>query len=54
MLEMIGPRTAALLYCALIVICLRVLHGKALAVALIIVLALAAKSYLEYLRRRLD
>jgi hypothetical protein len=51
---MIGPRIAALLYTVLIVVSLATLRGKALAIALIIVLGLAAKSYLDYLRRRLE
>ncbi|HEY3935904.1 MAG TPA: hypothetical protein VGL97_00615 [Bryobacteraceae bacterium] len=49
---MIGPRVAGLLYALLIVASLATLHGKALAVALVIVLGLAAKSCLDYLRRR--
>ena len=51
---MIGPRTAAILYAALVAISLVTLHGKALAFALIIVLGLATKSYVDYLRRRLQ
>jgi hypothetical protein len=51
---MIGPRTAAILYAALVAISLATLHGKALAFALILVLGLAIKSYIDYLRRRLQ
>ena len=51
---MIGPRTAAILYVALVVISIATLHGKALAFALILVLGLAVKSYLDYLRKRLQ
>jgi hypothetical protein len=51
---MIGPRTAAILYTILVAISIATLHGKALAFALIIVLGLAVKSYVDYLRRRLQ
>ena len=51
---MIGPRTAAVLYAALIAVALATLHGKARTFALIIILALAVKSYIDYLRRRME
>lgn len=51
---MISGRIAALLYAVLVAISIATLHGKALAFALIIVLGLAVKSYVDYLRRRLD
>ena len=51
---MIGPRTAAVLYAVLVALSIATLHGKALAFALIVVLGLAVKSYLDYLRRRLQ
>ena len=49
---MIGPRTAAILYTVLVAISIATLHGKALIFTLIIVLGLAVKSYLDYLRRQ--
>ena len=51
---MIKGRVAAVLYALLVAISIATLHGKALAFALIIVLGLAVKSYLDYLRRRLQ
>jgi len=51
---MISGRIASVLYAALAVISIATLHGKALAFALIIVLGLAVKSYIDYLRRRLE
>ena len=51
---MITGRIAAVLYAVLVTISIATLHGKALAFALIIVLGLAIKSYLDYLRRRLQ
>ena len=51
---MIKGRVAAVLYAALVGIAIATLHGKALAFALIIALGLAVKSYLDYLRRRLQ
>jgi hypothetical protein len=50
---LIGPRTAFLLYALLAIIAWRVLHGKALTFVFILIGALALKSYLEYLRRKL-
>jgi CBS-domain-containing membrane protein len=54
MKTLIGPKTAAVLFALLILLVVLNLHGKALAIALVIVLGLAAKSYVEYLRRRLE
>ena len=54
MKTLIGPKTAALLYAALVAGACLTLKGKVLALALIIVLGLAAKSYVEYLRRRME
>lgn len=51
---MIGIRTAMLLYALLVGASLTTLKGTPLALALIIVLGLAAKSYVHYLRRRLE
>ena len=51
---MITGRIAAVLYAVLVAISIATLHGKALAFALILVLGLAAKSYIDYLRRRLQ
>ena len=50
---MIGPRTAFVLYAVLVAISIAVLHGKALAFALILIAGLAIKSFLDYLRRTL-
>jgi hypothetical protein len=50
--SMIGARTAFALYAALLGTACFILHGKALALAIIVVLGLAAKSYIELLRRR--
>jgi hypothetical protein len=51
---MISGRIALVLYAALVAISIATLHGKALAFALIVVLGLAVKSYVDYLRRRLQ
>jgi hypothetical protein len=51
---MINGRVAFLLYAALVAISIATLHGKALVFALIVVLGLAVKSYVDYLRRRLQ
>ncbi len=48
----IGARTAFLLYGLLVVVAFLTLRGKALALALIIVGAVAAKSLLHWLRER--
>ena len=50
---MIKARSAFLLYAVLAVVALLTLKGKPLALALIIVLAIAAKTYVDELRRRL-
>ena len=54
MKTLIGPKTAAILFACLTGLILAKLTGKALLIALIIVLGLAAKSYVEYLRRRIE
>ena len=51
---MIGFRTALVLYAALAVLALFLLKGTALAFALLVVFALAAKTYVHYLRTRLE
>ena len=50
---MIGVRTAFLLYAVLLAFALATLKGKFLSLAVIIVLALAAKTYVDHVRRRL-
>jgi hypothetical protein len=45
---LIGVKTATILYTLLGAAAFATLHGKALGVALIIVVGLAAKSYLHY------
>ena len=49
---MIGARTAFALYAVLTVVAAYSLHGKARLLAFIIVGGLAAKSLVEFLRRR--
>lgn len=51
---MISFRFAMLLFIALGAIALATLHGLALAVALLIVSALALKSYVHHLRGRIE
>jgi hypothetical protein len=51
---MISGRIALVLYAVLAAISIATLHGKALVFALIVVLGLAVKSYVDYLRRRLQ
>lgn len=51
---MIGIRTALLLYALLVLASVLTLKGTPLALALIIVIALAVKSYLHHLRGRLE
>lgn len=48
----IGLKTAIVLYGALVLFAVWTLTGKMLALALIIVLGLAAKSLVDYFRRR--
>ncbi len=48
---LIGPLVAAILYALLIVFAVATLKGKALILAVIIVLGLAAKSLLDHFRR---
>jgi uncharacterized membrane protein YiaA len=52
--SVIGIRTAMVLYALLLVAAFKTLKGTALYIALIIVVGLAAKTYLHYLRDRLD
>jgi hypothetical protein len=52
--SVIGLRTALILYGLLIVAAFFTLKGTALAVAVLIVLALAAKSYLHHIRGRME
>ena len=47
---LIGPLVAAILYALLIVFAVATLKGKALTLAVIIVLGLAAKSLLDHFR----
>ncbi|HEY6990280.1 MAG TPA: hypothetical protein VH369_17935 [Bryobacteraceae bacterium] len=47
-------RTALILYALLIIAAFATLKGAALAVALLIVAALAVKSYLHHLRGRIE
>ena len=51
---LIGPRTAIILYLLLVAFACWQLHGKALALALIIIGGLAAKSFLHYWRARVE
>jgi len=51
---MINIWTAFALYAVLVAWAVRTLHGVALAVTLLIVGGLAAKSYVDFLRRRLE
>ncbi len=51
---MIGIRTALILYALLVIASLVTLKGTPLALALIIVIALAVKSYVHHLRSRLE
>ena len=52
--SVIGLRTALILYALLIIAAIATLKGTALAVAVLIVLALAAKSYLHHVRGRME
>lgn len=54
MKTVIGPKTAACLFAAVAGMACWKLHGRVLAITLAIVIGLAAKSYLEYLRRRMQ
>lgn len=51
---MINLRTALILYALLVIVSLVTLRGTALALALIIVIALAVKSYVHHLRGRFE
>lgn len=50
----IGPLVAALLYAALVGAAFALLTGTPRAIGLIIIFGLAAKSYIDYLRRRMS
>jgi hypothetical protein len=50
----IGIRIAMVLYALLLIAAFATLKGTALYIALIIVLGIAAKTYLHHLRRRLE
>lgn len=50
---MIGFKTAFALYAGLLVAALLTLHGVALSLALVIVLGFAAKTAVDYFRRRM-
>jgi len=50
----IGFRTALILYAVLLIFSFVTLKGMALAIALLIVLALAAKSWVHYLRGKAE
>jgi hypothetical protein len=50
----IGLRTALILYALLVVAAFATLKGTALIIGLIIVLGLAAKSYVHHLRGRIE
>lgn len=52
--SLIGIRTAMLLYAFLVLASVLTLKGPALALALIIVLGLAVKSYVHHLRSHLE
>jgi hypothetical protein len=51
---MIGHKTAFALYAALVIVAVVRLHGLALSLTLVIVLGLAAKTLVDFLRRRID
>ncbi len=51
---MIGHKTAFALYAALAVAALLTLRGVALSLTLVIVLGFAAKTAVDYFRRRMD
>lgn len=52
--SMIGLRTALILYALLLVFAFATLKGTALAIAVLIVVLLAVKSFVHHLRRRMD
>jgi hypothetical protein len=51
---MIGIRTAMVLYALLVIASFLTLKGVALIIALLIVFALAAKSFVHHLRSRIE
>lgn len=54
MKTLIGPKTAAALFAGLVLVVSLNLRGRALVLALAIILGLAGKSYIEYVRRRME
>ncbi len=52
--SVIGIRTALILYALLIVASFATLKGTALVIAVVIVLGIAVKSYVQHLRSRLE
>ena len=51
---MIGAKAAFALYGVLVLVAVVTLHGTALALGLVIVLGLAAKSVVDYFKRRME
>jgi hypothetical protein len=52
--SMIGLKTALVLYAVLLIFAFATLKGTALAITLIIVVAIAVKTYLHHLRSRIQ
>jgi hypothetical protein len=52
--SVIGLRTALILYALLLVFAFATLKGTALAIAVLIVVLLAVKSFVHHLRRRME
>jgi hypothetical protein len=52
--SIIGLRTALILYALLLVFAFATLKGTALAIAVLIVVLLAVKSFVHHLRRRME
>lgn len=52
--KIISLRTGMIAYAVLVILAFATLHGYALGVALIVILGLALKSYLHYLRERME
>jgi hypothetical protein len=52
--SVIGFRTAMILFAMLVIICFAALKGAALFLGLIIVFALAVKTYVHHLRSRIE
>ena len=51
---MIGHKAAFALYALLLIVAVLRLHGLALSLALVVIIGLAAKTTIDYLRRRMD